>query len=369
MTTTPINKGQFHLEPPERVAAFERHRGHGYERAYRENRRQWTEFAQAQVVSEYPMHVDLELASICNLRCPMCYTVSKEFRKQVNAKLMDYELFTKLVDECAAGGVYSIRLSYRGESFLHPRIVDTCRYAKGKGIFEVSTLTNGLKLDEEMFVDLMDAGLDWLTISFDGIGEVYEKIRKPAKFDRAVEKIANYQRIKRAAGKVKPVVKVQTVLPAIEGDPAAFYDIFAPITDLVSANPLIDFHGDVSAQPRIADFSCPQLYQRLTVGADGTVMMCANDEKQEHVVGNAYRETLHSIWHGHRMRDARAAHAAHRGCQTMVPCSKCYLPLDTHAAPVKVGERKVVAEKYTGGVQKLVQLRVPKRFVREGLEV
>jgi len=369
MTTTPINKGQFHLEPPERVAAFERRRGSGHDEAYAENRRQWTAYAKQQHVADHPLHVDLELASVCNLRCPMCFTVSPEFRKHVDAKLMKFDLFTRLVDECVEGGVYSIRLSYRGESFLHPKIIEACRYAKRRGIAEVSTLTNGVKLDEEMFVALMDAGLDWLTISFDGIGEVYEKIRKPAKFDRAVEKIANYQRIKRAAGKVKPVIKVQTVLPAIEDDPAAFYEIFAPITDLVSANPLIDFHGDVSAQPRISDFACPQLYQRLTIGADGTAMMCANDERQEAPVGDANHETIHAIWHGEKMARARQVHAAHRGCQSLEPCSKCYLPLATDATPVQVGQREVIADKYVEGAQKLVQLRVPERYRREGLEV
>lgn len=33
MTHTPINKGQFTLEPPEREAAFERRRGAGVEAA------------------------------------------------------------------------------------------------------------------------------------------------------------------------------------------------------------------------------------------------------------------------------------------------------------------------------------------------
>ena len=150
----PINKGQFTLETPEREAMFEKNRGSGVEQDYAENRKLWSEYAKKQHVSDYPLHVDIELASICNLRCPMCYTITEEFKQKVNAKLMDFELFTKVVDECAAGGVYSIRLSFRGESFLHKRIVDCVKYAKEKGIKEVSTLTNGLKLDEDMFRDL-----------------------------------------------------------------------------------------------------------------------------------------------------------------------------------------------------------------------
>ena len=79
------------------------------------------------------------------------------------------------------------------------------RYAKEKGILEVSTLTNGLRLNPEQFEEMVDAGLDWLTISFDGMGETYERIRKPAKFDDAVEKIRQYDAIKKRRGTQKPV--------------------------------------------------------------------------------------------------------------------------------------------------------------------
>lgn len=365
----PINKGQFSLETPERVAQFEANRGYGVEEGYKENRKLWTEYAKKQHVSEYPLHVDIELASVCNLHCPMCYTISPEFKKKVNTKLMDYELFTKLVDECAAGGVYSIRLSFRGESFLHKRIVDCVRYAKQKGIKEVSTLTNGLRLDEEMFRQMMEAGIDWITISFDGLGETYEQIRRPAKYDAAVEKIANYARIKKEAGRVKPVIKIQSILPAIEQDPQAFYDVFAPITDMVSANPLIDFMQSKRDMPKIRNFSCPQIYQRLVVGADGLCMMCANDEEGRIIVGDANHQSIHEIWHGTEMMRVREIHKRCAGAAELDACAECYLPLETYEAEVSVGERTVTAEKYLSGTQKVIELKTPDKFKRKEIKV
>ncbi|MCG5238923.1 radical SAM/SPASM domain-containing protein [Azospirillum doebereinerae] len=369
MSYIPINKGQFTLETPEREAAFERHRGAGCEEAYRENRRQWAEFPRTRHLADYPLHVDLELASLCNLRCPMCYTITADFRRRVNAKLMDYDLFTRLVDECAAGGVYSIRLSLRGEAFLHPRIVDCIRYAKSKGIKEVSTLTNGGRLDEAMFTEIMEAGLDWLTVSIDGIGKVYDEIRRPLKFDRMVEKLGNFKRIKEEAGQVKPVVKVQTVLPAIEADPQAYYDIFAPIVDLVSANPLIGYTDDTSNLPRVPDFSCPQVYQRLVVGADGRYMMCSNDERQEVDIGDANVQTIHEVWHGPEMTRIRELHATHRACGKLVPCAQCYLPLQTYDDAVQVGGRSVVAPKYVDGKTRVSDLDTPERWKRPAITI
>jgi len=282
---------------------------------------------------------------------------------------MEFDLFARLVDECAAGGVYSIRLSFRGEAFLHPRVLDCVRYAKDKGIREVSTLTNGARLDEAMFAEIMEAGIDWITISIDGVGKVYEDIRRPIKFDRMVEKLTNFRKIRERAGRAKPALKVQSILPAIEANPKEFYDIFVPITDMVSANPLIDFTHDKTSLPKIPDFSCPQIYQRLTIGADGLAMMCANDENGEYIVGDANKQSLHEIWHGPEMARAREIHTRHCGAVELSPCAKCYLPLAVADTEVQVGERTVVAQKYVAGVERVKDLAIPERWRREGLDV
>ena len=200
---TPIDKGQFSLETDQRVLEFEKKRGYGNIEEYEEYRKKWKNFPKNKILNDYPLHVDIELASICNLRCPMCYTISPEFRKKVNAKLMEWDLFTKIVDECSKAKIFSVRLSFRGEAFLHPKFVECVKYCKSKGIKEVSSLTNGLRLDEKMFEELCDAGMDWITISFDGLDKTYEKIRYPAKFKRAIEKIKNYHLIKKKKKKHK----------------------------------------------------------------------------------------------------------------------------------------------------------------------
>lgn len=354
MAYTPINKGQLIIEPPERAEAFERRRGAGVEQAYAENRRQWREYPQRQFVADYPLHVDIELASVCNLRCPMCYTITEHFKKKVNATLMDLSLFKRLVDQCAEGGVFSIRLSLRGEAFLHKHILQCIRYAKEKGIKEVSTLTNGIRLDEELFTAAMEAGLDWISLSVDGMGETYESIRRPAKFDRLVEKLANFKAIKEKAQRVKPVIKLQSVFPAIADDPQAFYDFFAPLCDQVATNPLIDYLRNDS-EDRILyheDFTCPQLFQRLTIGADGTVMLCSNDEINEYVVGDANTQTIKEIWHGDRLREAREKHAAH--CwRDLAPCRHCYLPRLTEPETINIDGFGLTVENYVNRSQNI----------------
>ena len=64
---------------------------------YKIYRDKWLKFAKEKIISDYPLLVDLELASICNLKCPMCYTISDAFKKTVNAKRMDFDLYKKLL--------------------------------------------------------------------------------------------------------------------------------------------------------------------------------------------------------------------------------------------------------------------------------
>ena len=74
----------------------------------------------------------------------MCYTTTEEFLQKVPSKYFDIDLFKKIIDEIA-GKVYAVRLSYRGEATLNKNFIEALRYAKNKGIKEVSTLTHGKK--------------------------------------------------------------------------------------------------------------------------------------------------------------------------------------------------------------------------------
>ena len=96
--------------------------------------------------------------------------------------IMKWELYTRIIDEARELGVYSVKLSWRGEPLLNGRIVDMVRYAKSKGIKEVAFLTNAEFLNKKMAEELVDSGLDWLSVSADGVGAIYNEIRHPASF-------------------------------------------------------------------------------------------------------------------------------------------------------------------------------------------
>ncbi|MDE1817934.1 MAG: radical SAM protein [Thaumarchaeota archaeon] len=346
-----INKGQFRLTPRSKNLKFDWNRGKGHMFSYIKNRLSWHLSPRLHHVTKFPSHVDIEISSTCDLNCPMCYTTTEEYKTNVNRGVMDFELFKKIIDECAKYNLYSIRLSLRGEPFVHPKVFDMIKYAKEKGIKEVSSLTHGGRLNEEKFEKLIDLGLDWLTISFDGIGETYEKIRFPLKFSDAVQKIKNYQEIKKKRGVVKPVIKVQTVWPAISKNPQEFYDIFNPITDQIGSNPLIDYLQRDTDIIYEENFTCPQIFNRLVIGSDGNVLLCANDEMGAHKVGNVNDESVYDIWHGKRLTEAREIHIRHMGVKEINICKHCYLPRKTRRDTVEVDKRTLNIDNYVNREQ------------------
>ena len=346
----PINKGNYSMDTPEREAHFETCRGAGWESEYAKYRANWSVLAIQQVVSDYPLLVDIELSSLCNLHCPMCYTITDEFKQRVNATRMDWELYKRIIDEIG-GKVTAIRLSLRGEATLHKKFVECVRYAKDHGIKEVSMLTHGGKLTPDFFRKIAKAGIDWITISADGTGETYEKVRKPLKFADLLTKLKAIKEIKAENGWVRPVIKVQGIWPAIKEDPQGYYDTFAPLTELVAFNPLIDYLGNDTHIEYLENFTCPQQYQRLVIGADGRVMKCSNDEENREVIGDLNTETVHQVWHGEKMQGVRELHKRPRGFLESAVCRRCYLPRLTQDEEATVGLRKFVVRNYVHRIQ------------------
>ena len=346
-----INKSDRGGSGPLKHLRFHWNRSEGHRFRYAWNRVRWHLFPRLHQAGRYPDHVDLELSSSCNMKCPMCYTVTGEFKAKVPHRNMDFRFFCRIVDELAQNGVYSIRLSWRGEPTLNPSFLECIRYAKQKGIREVDSLTNALKLTLPMFEEMVKLQMDWLTISFDGVGETYERIRFPAKFQEMVDKIRSFSQIKKRTGSVKPVLRIQGVWPAIREDPERFFDTFEPIADEISVNALLDYLHKDAEVTYLPDFVCPVPFQRLVIGSDGRAFMCINDELGREPVGDARIQSVREIWNGSPMARIRSIHVRRRGVESLAPCRDCYQPRATTPAPIRVGKRTLVLEQLVGRPQ------------------
>src|SRR5205085_1904141 len=111
---------------------------------YQAYRREWARRESETDASDHPVHVDVEMVAVCDLRCGsseedpqgFCQIWTHEhIRTQgfdehtYQRGYMDPVLYGRIVQQCADMGVSSIKLNYRGEPSLHPRIVSFVREA------------------------------------------------------------------------------------------------------------------------------------------------------------------------------------------------------------------------------------------------
>jgi MoaA/NifB/PqqE/SkfB family radical SAM enzyme len=340
-----INKGNYEcLEPPERIDAFHAARAFGSETAYYRYREEWIKRPMECRYGEYPLHVDLELSTACNLKCPFCYTVLDKFKMCREREFMDFALFRKIIDEIS-DKVPSVRLSLRGESTLHPDYIKCIHYAKSKGVLEVSSLTNISKMTAAFFEKVLLAGLDWLTVSFDGLYDEYERNRYPLKFEESYEKLRKMKEIKAYYNVPKPAVKIQAVWTGIEKNLQEFYDKMAPFCDEVAFNPLMDY-SCIDDYAEDEDFVCVQPYQRLVVQNTGKACYCAFDEFSEGPdIGDANECSIHEIWNGTALSEIRKLHRE-EGWRSMELCRHCPITKAVKNDIFEISGRKIIVRNY-----------------------
>jgi len=263
------------------------------------NRLAWNLAPTYRIVTPFPLHVDLESASTCNMRCPMCYRDMLESTGQ-----MDVELFRKLVDECAANDLFSIRLSWRGETLTHPNITDMIAYA-AKRIPNVSFLTNAFYIDERICDCLIQHQVSYVAVSFDGIGDMYEAIRAPAKFADSMQRLRLLRDKRNAAQSLRPQIRTCTIWPAIRHDPEAYQHAMGRIADYMVKNPYINFKGEMTLKQ---DFICQYPWERIVIGWDGTGQCCTGWNAGDIALGNAEEVSIREMWHSAKLQEVRHTH-------------------------------------------------------------
>ncbi len=306
-----VNFHQKGFDTAERCWFFWLNQGHF--RDYVLNRIYWHLGPRQGVVSSFPLHVDIETANTCNMNCPMCY---RDRLKEVGQ--MDFDLFCKAIDECQAEGVFSVRLSWRGEPLTHPRIKEMIAYA-AKRIKNVSFLTNAFYIEDDIIDCLIKNQVSYVAVSFDGIGEVYEAVRRPAKYEENRNRLKQLRQKRDAAGSVRPQVRVCTVWPAVSMDPEGYAEAMAPVSDYMVYNPYINFKGRMTLKE---GFVCQYPWERIMIAFNGNVQPCTGWNAADIVVGNLSEKSIRELWHCEAMQKIRQKHARGKRME-LSSCAEC----------------------------------------------
>lgn len=278
-----------------------------------------------EVCSYYPSRLWIEPTSRCNLKCKMC--LNKELSSS-ELGFMDLDLFEKIIDELRFHS-YDIYVHHRGESLLHPKLPNMISYANLNGI-KTRLHTNATLLNENKAESLIDAGLDFLSFSFDGYSkEEYESIRINANYERTLSNIKEFLNIKKKKKSSKPYVTF-TVIEFKNHSPGERKNFFRQFDglplDAVRIRKPHNWGGSYSNSGINEDknifLPCTFPWYSLTILWDGTVLPCPQDFFGKLNLGNVKQSSISQIWNSPKLVELRKS-MTKDAAQLLIPCKDC----------------------------------------------
>ncbi len=279
----------------------------------------------------YPYIIKLEPTNICNLRCPHCFSSSSEYQRPKGR--INFSTFKKIIDEL---GPYCFRLLFYGwgEPLLLKDIYKMTKYASDRNIgVAISSNLNTL-LGEEDAKELVNSGLEYLTISLDGTNQqTYQTYRIGGDFECVISNIKMIVKQKKELRKNTPILEWQYLVTRYNEDEitkaksmckdlgvdvirfsafglyeGASQEEFAkwlPQNEKYSLYNLTTYREKVSHK---YESVCAWLYRAATINWDGGISPCCffiatKDIKND--FGNINKEPFYKIWNNELFQEAR----------------------------------------------------------------
>lgn len=272
-----------------------------------------------------PFVLFVDPVNTCNFRCSFCPTGDRDLIKSTGRwqGRLDFDVYKKAINDLGEFDqpLKVLRLYKEGEPLLHTRFADMVRYAKASGHVQyIDTTTNGYLLTPDRVGPILDAGIDRINISVDGMSteQYWQFTQTRVDFDRFVD---NIRRLYERKGDCEICVKIPGDILNDE-DRQRFFDTFGDIADRVFIEnfapcwPTFDveertgiqitegIYGNTIQEVKV----CPYIFYSMAVNTDGSVSLCFLDWARKLGIGDVRRESLKSIWNGDAMRRHRLAH-------------------------------------------------------------
>ncbi len=283
-----------------------------------------------------PDIVHIEPTTACNLGCKMCGRSTYWTDLVENSAHMKRETFVKLRPFLRTARMAV--LHGWGEPLLHPDLLWMVKVCKAEGCM-VTFHTNGQLLDDKAATDLIDAGLDHLTISIDGATEESYRAARGAKLETLLANLRRVDAIKRERNTPYPRLTFKSVvmkrnlheLPRLVELAAECGVGEIELNNLIVYNPAVAdqsvfdqreeveavhrealahaesrgirmFYGGVEEKDGVP--ACP--FRAFTVTCDGTVGPCG---PQRFAMGNIHDAPLRDMWNQPDLVEMRRGYA------------------------------------------------------------
>jgi radical SAM protein with 4Fe4S-binding SPASM domain len=286
-----------------------------------------------------PMVLFVDPSSACNFQCQFCPTGDRKLIEETGRYqgVMKLEVFQKVIDDLAGfpGSIHVLRMYKDGEPLLNKNLASMVAYAKASGrVPYIDTTTNGSLITPERMKPVLDAGLDRINISVDGMTR--EQYLAFTRYDLDFEKfVENITWLYEHKGQCEIAIKIPGDLVTDEqkqlflqtfGDlcDRIFIENFAPCwPDFdVEARTGVTISKGIYAQPTGDTDTCPYIFYGMSVNSDGQVSACFLDWSRSLLIGDTRTEPLSAIWNSDRMNELRMLHLEGRRREHSI-CGSC----------------------------------------------
>lgn len=261
-----------------------------------------------------PAFISIEPTTICNLRCPQCFTTDAKFTRPKGK--MDVETFEAIINQASPNAFY-LNLYFQGEPFLNQNLSSFIHKAKKSG-FYVAVSTNAHYLSQDNVNNIIDAGLDRLIVSLDGTDtETYMQYRQGGDFDTVVNGVRLLAEMKKKQKKHYPFIELQFLLHRKNesqqkqikafGKQLGVDKVTIKSFQLIKEDKASEWlprkrsryninpDGSATIKSKLPNH-CFRMWNSCVITWDGDVVPCCFDKNADHTMGNIRHKELYDIW-------------------------------------------------------------------------
>jgi radical SAM protein with 4Fe4S-binding SPASM domain len=290
-----------------------------------------------------PLHMQVEISSACQLRCPVCPQGTGDLVRE--RKFMDIESYRRLLEDVGPHLLAAFLWGW-GEPLLNPDFPEMVRIADSYGV-NTAISTNGMNLNRpEVIQGLLDSPPTYLIVAIDGLtDESNSQYRVGAKLAPVLEGINELVRRKKALNQRFPILHMRFIVMKHNQHEVDDVEDFARKNgfDMLSMRGLstIDtedtqhsvFHPDSEEYQSYKynqnkeqvirdDYLCTHAFAFTNVTADGIVTPCDQDINGAMSYGQLDEETsFRDIWFSDRAATIRKQIKGNRLSQPV--CKRC----------------------------------------------
>lgn len=290
-----------------------------------------------------PFVIDFWISGSCNMSCRYClHGIPKDApaRRDMVSGMLSLDDFLRVAEgmDKFPHRVPGASFCGIGEPLTNPLLPEMIAYLKEhKLVSTVQLSTNGLLLDHAMADRLIDAGVDFLSVSIQGIDtEGYRSLcGVPADPEKIAENIAYYHEHQRS----KSLLVVRTLDLALphDSDEERFHELFDPVADqTVAAHAVklyqgMDYSGLIPVEQdqfrggkMRYGAACPLPFSTLHIRPNGNIAACPLPVCPG-ILGNIKEMTLQQAWNSRKRYEIMLAHAK-KNREALAECRECTQP-------------------------------------------